>query len=361
MKRAIRTVLLCLFCLSLGMRVAEPKPLTVSPSAERSEEETAFGRDRALLCSVSLEAVFTVEGGSKTVHRGAGVLIEVDRERGDGLVMTNRHLLWSEKAGMAQEIRLYLYGQELQRYAIEGKYKGGFASFDYALVEIENSEILRRSQAREAVLREDAPQLGETVYAVGNGLGQGLAVSVGAVGKNDECYGTPCGWLTRYMLRTDAPINHGNSGGGLFDGQGRLVGMVTSRVVEAQGEVALGIGYAIPVYLTEALKQAAKEGRQALYLPPFSCRVTETATEVVGQDIDILQTVSVTESDWEAIQVGDILIELETEDGVIQVTSLPVLSAALLSLKQGESARILVLRHGKREWISLSVVYREVP
>lgn len=70
-------------------------------------------------------------------------------------------------------------------------------------------------------------QIGEPVYAVGNPLGFGLAVSTGLVSSIGLYKGE-----TR--LFSSAPISPGSSGGGLFDGQGRLIGITTGFYPGAQ-------------------------------------------------------------------------------------------------------------------------------
>ncbi len=70
-------------------------------------------------------------------------------------------------------------------------------------------------------------QIGEPIYAVGNPLGFGLAVSAGLVSSIGLHKGE-----TR--LFSSAPISPGSSGGGLFDGQGRLIGITTGFYPGAQ-------------------------------------------------------------------------------------------------------------------------------
>lgn len=68
---------------------------------------------------------------------------------------------------------------------------------------------------------------GEAVYAVGNPLGFGLSVSTGIVSAVSRIKGEP-------QIFTSAPISPGSSGGGLFDGQGRLIGVTTRLFSGAQ-------------------------------------------------------------------------------------------------------------------------------
>ncbi len=90
--------------------------------------------------------------------------------------------------------------------------------------------------------------LGETVLAMGNPFGLGGSVCRGIlssksriVAKEGEPMDIP-NWL-----QTDAPINFGNSGGPLVNLRGELIGINVAVLRNYQGEVAEGIGFAIPI------------------------------------------------------------------------------------------------------------------
>ena len=70
-------------------------------------------------------------------------------------------------------------------------------------------------------------QIGEPIYAVGNPLGFGLAVSAGLVSSIAQHKG-------ELRLFSSAPISPGSSGGGLFDSHGRLIGITTGFYPGAQ-------------------------------------------------------------------------------------------------------------------------------
>jgi serine protease Do len=83
--------------------------------------------------------------------------------------------------------------------------------------------------------------VGDQVFAIGNPLGIGLSVSAGIVsGLNRDVQDSPY----NHYIQTDAAINHGNSGGPLFDMQGRVVGVDTALV--SLTEASAGLGLAIP-------------------------------------------------------------------------------------------------------------------
>ncbi|HET7883746.1 MAG TPA: trypsin-like peptidase domain-containing protein, partial [Acetobacteraceae bacterium] len=84
-------------------------------------------------------------------------------------------------------------------------------------------------------------RIGDQVFAIGNPLGVGVSVSAGIVsGLNRNVEGSP---YDDY-IQTDAAINHGNSGGPLFDMEGRVVGVDTALI--SPTESSAGLGLAIP-------------------------------------------------------------------------------------------------------------------
>ena len=94
-------------------------------------------------------------------------------------------------------------------------------------------------------------QVGETVYAVGNPLGFGLSVSAGIVSAIGRFRGES-------QVLTSAPISPGSSGGGLFDAQGRLIGVTTRLFSGAQN-----LNVALPADWIAELPQRRAPVRQA--------------------------------------------------------------------------------------------------
>jgi serine protease Do len=87
----------------------------------------------------------------------------------------------------------------------------------------------------------DSLHVGDPVIAIGNPLGVGMSVTAGIVSAiNRNIMETP---YDNY-IQTDAPINHGNSGGPLFDLKGEVVGINTALISPTQGSA--GLGFAIP-------------------------------------------------------------------------------------------------------------------
>jgi serine protease Do len=108
---------------------------------------------------------------------------------------------------------------------------------DLALVKVQVNHPLAAAQWDDS----DALQVGDQVFAAGNPFGLGVSVSAGIVSAlNRDIQNSPYDDL----IQTDAAINHGNSGGPLFNMKGHVVGVDSDIISPTTGSV--GIGFALP-------------------------------------------------------------------------------------------------------------------
>lgn len=84
-------------------------------------------------------------------------------------------------------------------------------------------------------------RVGQRVFAIGNPQGLALTLSDGLVSSLRL---NKAGQLQR--IQTSAPISSGSSGGGLFDDEGRLIGITSSGIVADDGSSAQNLNFAIP-------------------------------------------------------------------------------------------------------------------
>ncbi|HEV3139246.1 MAG TPA: trypsin-like peptidase domain-containing protein, partial [Vicinamibacterales bacterium] len=112
----------------------------------------------------------------------------------------------------------------------------------------------------------DAVKVGDVVLAVGNPLGVGQTVTMGIISGKGRSTAVGDGSYEDF-LQTDAPINHGNSGGALVNTRGELVG-INSQILSNGGDGNIGIGFAIPVnmakHVMEDLRTKGKVTRSQL-------------------------------------------------------------------------------------------------
>lgn len=219
---------------------------------------------RAVLSAVSIFSEFkrdVITGGwgwsySKTEETyysaGSGVIYKLDKDDGSAYIITNYHVVYDSesktKSGISDNILVYLYGKEISTGAMQASYVGGSLNYDIAVLRIDHNDILKNSDA-EAVTVADSNHvvIGQTAIAIGNAEGEGISVTSGIVSVDSENL-TMTGaddktQVTFRVMRVDTAVNSGNSGGGLFDEYGQLIGIVNAKIMSSDVE---NIGYAIP-------------------------------------------------------------------------------------------------------------------
>jgi S1-C subfamily serine protease len=94
----------------------------------------------------------------------------------------------------------------------------------------------------------DRVRVGDSVVAIGNPLGYDRSVTAGIVSAVQRAISAPNQYPIDHVIQTDAPINHGNSGGPLINSRGQVIGVnaqIATGNTGADGNI--GIGFAIPI------------------------------------------------------------------------------------------------------------------
>lgn len=166
----------------------------------------------------------TSDGSTETVGSGSGVIITAD-----GYIVTNNHVISG-----AEIIKVYLQdGMEYEATLI-----GADSITDLAVIKIEAKNLPAATLGSSGDVT-----VGESVYAIGNPLGVlATSVSQGIISGLDREITVEDQQMT--LMQTDAAVNPGNSGGGLFNSNGELIGIVNSK---ASGNDVEGLGFAIPI------------------------------------------------------------------------------------------------------------------
>jgi serine protease Do len=158
----------------------------------------------------------------KATALGSGFIIDEK-----GIVVTNNHVIQG-----AEDIFVSVNGSE----EYKAKVLGADPYMDLAVLEIESDKKF----IPVAFGDSDKARVGDWVIAIGNPFGFGGTVTSGIISARNRDIG-----MTRYddFIQTDASINQGNSGGPLFDLEGKVIGINTA-IIGQSGSV--GIGFAIP-------------------------------------------------------------------------------------------------------------------
>ena len=334
---------------------------------------------RALLSTVRVVAHFERYLGQTTLSKykkeSSGVIYKIDRTKGDAYVITNFHAVYYKEAvstaHVSDNIEIFLYGQESAQYAIPAVYVGGSLSGEIAVLKISASEVLKHSHALAADLADSNElRVFDEVFAMGNPEGLGLSVTSGIVSiENDNLSILGADGKTTIKLRvirTSAAINEGNSGGGLFDSEGRLVGIV---VAKKTGEDIDNIAYAIPVNLASLTADVLIEnykGSVAIGYKKYHLGITMTVAasgilvdEETGKLVKV-ERISISDfTDDSAIKsfalVGDIIESITVDGKTTKVTAKHNVIEAMLEARLGDTVTLTLIRGDQKITQSITV------
>src|SRR4051794_11900679 len=204
-----------------------PGPLLQPASLTRSDAHPATSLDPMRLYAarsrgvVTLEAAFDPHPG--VTASGSGFVVDAAR----GLILTNSHVVTnSAEATSPGEVRKadHVYVSLAGGERADARIVGYDLFDDVAVVRLDASR-LRLVQV--PLGSSSSVRVGAPVAAIGSPFEEPGSLSVGVVSQVGRQIPAPAGvcFLTSGAIQTDAAINHGNSGGPLFDAAGRVIGI----------------------------------------------------------------------------------------------------------------------------------------
>jgi putative serine protease PepD len=108
----------------------------------------------------------------------------------------------------------------------------------------------------------DNVQVGDPVVAIGNPFGLDRTVTAGIVSALQRLITAPNQFTIDHVIQTDAPINHGNSGGPLISARGQVIGVNTQIETGDSATGNVGIGFSVPSNtVKDVVAQILKTGR----------------------------------------------------------------------------------------------------
>ena len=259
----------------------------------------------------------------------------------DGYIVTNNHVIES-----ADEIIIEFYeGGEL-----EAKVIGTDPKTDIALLKVEADAPLPFVSFGDS----DTARVGDWVMAMGNPLGQGFSVSAGIVSaRNRALSGT-----YDDFIQTDAAINRGNSGGPLFDMDGKVVGVNTAILSPNGGSIGIGFSMASNV-VTRVVDQLQEFGETRRgWLGVRIQDVTADVAEAMGLDIAagaLVTDVPTGPAADAGMLAGDVITSF---DGV-KVPDTRELVRQVGNTMVGKTVRVVVFRDGGTKTLKVTLGRRE--
>ncbi len=256
---------------------------------------TAFMVDKSSADTTSLDTPPTASNHPKPLL-GSGLIIDPR-----GMILTNYH---SVAGGYDLQVT-FSDGTH-----IPGRILAAAPRIDLALVKVDTPHALTAARWADS----DKVRIGERVFAIGNPLGAGMSVTAGIVSAvNRSIKDTPYDDL----IQTDAAINHGNSGGPLFNRHGQVIGIATA--ILSPTAASAGLGFAFPAndarFVADRLM---RDGRlRQGYIGIKTEQVTQDMATALGMAQPIGSMVAVVRTGEPAevagLQIGDVILRYDNQ------------------------------------------------
>ncbi|QOH71266.1 DegQ family serine endoprotease [Pseudomonas putida] len=264
---------------------------------------------------------------------GSGFIIS-----SDGYVLTNNHVVAD-----ADEIIVRLS----DRSELQAKLIGTDPRTDVALlkVDVKNLPTVKLGDSEKL-------KVGEWVLAIGSPFGFDHSVTKGIVSAKGRTL--PNDTYVPF-IQTDVAINPGNSGGPLFNMKGEVVG-INSQIFTRSGGF-MGLSFAIPIDVAlDVSNQLKKDGKVSRgWLGVVIQEVNKDLAESFGLDKPagalVAQVLENGPAAKGGLQVGDVILSMNGQP-IVMSADLPHLVG---SLKDGEKAKLEIIRNGKRQTLDVAV------
>jgi len=326
--------------------VGQNQQSTTAPVSDSSSQNPNWESvTQAVAPSVVAIQVQTAQGGAE----GSGVVIDAD-----GHVLTNNHVV---SGAQDDTVQVTLSDGRL----FEAKIVGLDPATDLAVVQLVDAP----DDLQPATLGDsDDVSVGESVLAVGNPLGLANTATTGIVSAVDrpvsasgEGGGTS---VVTNAIQIDAAVNPGNSGGPLFDAQGRVIGITSSIATLSSGEGSqsgsIGLGFAIPVNLARSIGDQLIESGTAehAFLGVTLSDATATADGVTRRGAQVEEVTDGSPAGEAGVRSGDVVVAIDGH----AVGGAESLTAFVRERAAGSETTLTVVRDGSTLELDVTLAAR---
>ncbi len=262
-------------------------------------------------------------GQSVSQGAGSGVIVTPD-----GFIVTNNHVIDG-----AEKVTVRLRNGEEYDAVIWGVNTKN----DLAVIKIEATGLSAATFGN-----SDNLKVGQTVIAIGNPLGElGGTVTTGIVSALAREIKVDNKMMT--LIQTDAPVNPGNSGGGLFNLVGELIGIVNAK---SSGDDVEGIGFAIPSTTAREIVQNIIENKSSTDKAYLGVEIAQTRQGYVY----ISKVVDGYDAQKSGLKKNDIILSVDGN----MISSPNVLSSLISSYCVGDTVEFVIYRDNKSQIINVT-------
>ena len=274
---------------------------------------------------ITTSTVQTYPGYGNYVTSGAGSGVVIAQSSEYAYIVTNYHVI----DGASSASVIFTDGTK-----VDSEYLDGDENYDIAMLRIKTDKKVPKIVCGSS----KSLKVGDDVLAIGNPLGQlGGTVTEGIISALDR--EVTIGGVKMTLLQTSAAVNPGNSGGGLFNMAGELIGIVNAK---KSAEGIEGLGFAIPIdiiydMLVEIIEDGYIHGRASLgitteYISSVNEAISKYSLRATG--------IFVTGSSNDVIKAKDYIYAINGQ----QISDSSTYAAVMSSLKIGDKVSVTLYR-----------------
>ncbi len=191
----------------------------------------------------------------------------------------------------------------------------------------------------------DDVQVGDPVVAIGSPFGLAQTVTSGIVSALHRSIDSPNNFTISNSIQTDAPINHGNSGGPLLNASADVIGVNSQIQSESGGSD--GVGFAIPANTVRSIVGQIVAGKTIAHAY-FGVQVGNSVSPL-GAELD--QILPGTGAAKAGLAAGDVVTKLDGKT----ISGQSDLSAVIGSKKPGQKMSVTYVRNGKTATVTVTL------
>ena len=321
------------------------KNITTSELVENSISSSV---DKVYNSTVMIEAY----NDGKLISTGTGFIYKKSGKK--AYIMTNNHVIDG-----ADGVKIEFNNSEKK---IDAKIIGGDKYADIAVLTIDDSDEYQIVEIGD----NESLKLGDTIFTVGTPMGASYkgTVTKGILSGKDRMVDVSVSTSAAadyYMkvIQIDAAVNPGNSGGPLCDVSGKVIGVISLKIVEDRVE---GMGFAIPIEDALSYAETIEKGGEITrpYIGISMIGLEEeyylwqnriVIPEGVDEGVAVVSVENGSPAEKAGLKKGDIIVKIGDAD----TRSIAEFRYELYKYNVGDKANITFYRNGKMQTVSITL------
>jgi putative serine protease PepD len=190
---------------------------------------------------------------------------------------------------------------------------------------------------------------GEGVLAIGSPFGYAESITAGIVSAVHRDIDAPNGFAIPNAIQTDAPINHGNSGGPLIDASGKVVGVNVQIATDGQSGAGAnaGVGFAVPSNTVKTVADDLIAGRAVKH----AYLGLSVGNNPSGSGAQVGTVRSGGPAAGAGLEAGDVIVAVNG----VRIEDAAQLTAVVAEHRPGDTLRLTVERNGSTLQLSATL------